>query len=83
MFVFDSHVESASVLGDEAAEDYMEEEDEEELGGYGEEGTEDDPVDLAMRISTADRLEMDGEDEDDDEEIVYTSLSSSQILNQA
>lgn len=69
---------------EEEGEDFVEEEDEEEMDGYGEEETEDDPVDLAMRISTADRLEMDGEEEEeDDEEIVYTSLSSSQILNQA
>lgn len=43
---------------------------------------DDDPVDLAMRLATADRMERDGEeDDDDDEEIVFPSLSSSQINN--
>lgn len=49
--------------------------------------TEDDPVDLAMRIATADRMEMDDadDDDDDDEEIVFRpslSLSSSQVMQQ-
>lgn len=47
-----------------------------------EEATDDDPVDLAMRIVDANRMEMetDGEDdEEDDEKIVYAGLSSSQL----
>lgn len=52
-------------------DDEDEEEEEEE-----EEATEDDPVDLAMRIATVDRMEMDGEDEEEEEEeIVYQSLN--------
>lgn len=46
---------------------------------YGDEITEDDPVDLAMRIATASRMEMDSDDDDDDddEEIVYRSMTNS------
>ncbi|KAK4702215.1 hypothetical protein P7C70_g4013, partial [Phenoliferia sp. Uapishka_3] len=57
------------------------EDEEEDEGEYA--ITEDDPVDLAMRVATADRMEMDDdEDEDDEEEIVFRpSLSSSQILS--
>lgn len=61
-------------------EEAVEDDEEDEFGGE-EEATEDDPVDLAMRVATADRMVMDGEDEDEDEEIVYQSLSSSQLLN--
>lgn len=68
---------SIQVVDEEADED----DEEDEFGGE-EEATEDDPVDLAMRVATADRMIMDGEDEDEDEEIVYQSLSSSQLLNQ-
>jgi hypothetical protein len=58
----------------------MEEDDADE---FAEEATEDDPVDLAMRIGTADRMQMDDvddEDDEDDENIVYQSLSSSQLI---
>lgn len=37
--------------------------------------TEDDPVDLAMRIGTADGIEMDVEDDEEEEQIVYQSSS--------
>lgn len=37
--------------------------------------TEDDPVDLAMRIGTADGIEMDVEDDNEEEQIVYQSSS--------
>lgn len=57
----------------------IEEDAEEDTEEYGDEITEDDPVDLAMRIATASRMEMDSDDDDDDddEEIVYRSMSNS------
>ena len=47
-------------------------------GLYGDGMTDDDPVDLAMRISAVDRLEMNTEDgEDDDDQLGYGSLAGS------
>ncbi|KAI5480764.1 protein SMG7 [Pseudohyphozyma bogoriensis] len=65
-----------------AVDDLVIEEEDEEYEGY--EMTEDDPVDLAMRIGTGDGMELDDdEEEDDDEEIVYSGLSNSQLLASA
>lgn len=55
-----------------------------EMGWEGAEETEDDPVDLAMRIGEVGKMEMDDEDfegdedDDEDEHIVYQSRSASQ-----
>lgn len=58
----------------------VDEEENEGLGSDNDAATEDDPVDLAMRIAATDRLTMGGEEDDeDDEEIVYTSLNASAI----
>lgn len=46
--------------------------DDEEYDEEGYDATEDDPVDLAMRVATGDRMDLDDEEEDEDEEIVFT-----------
>jgi hypothetical protein len=53
-----------------------EEEDDELLEGEDQALTEDDPVDLAMRVATADTMEM---DESDEEQIVYKGLNQGSL----